>query len=166
MQPILTTWRFRAREGRLLSSDPVLVSPSLQVPLFLSLTTLTRALTLPVPQVVIVPGYGLAVAGAQYAIAETVKTLTKHGIKACKLCTGGNHLRVWTWSREICFVSFGVFGVQKEEEQRDINMCASTELKYDHHSLKSTCGCRPTQARTLPLSAGRVCPLVLSRSRP
>ncbi|CAM9203235.1 unnamed protein product [Ectocarpus sp. 6 AP-2014] len=44
--------------------------------------------------VVIVPGYGLAVAGAQYAIAETVKTLTKHGIKACKLCTHGNHLRV------------------------------------------------------------------------
>ncbi|CAM9941677.1 unnamed protein product, partial [Hapterophycus canaliculatus] len=31
--------------------------------------------------VVIVPGYGLAVAGAQYAIAETVKTLAKHGVK-------------------------------------------------------------------------------------
>ena len=34
-------------------------------------------------QVVIVPGYGLAVAGAQYAIADTVKTLTKHGVKVC-----------------------------------------------------------------------------------
>eukprot|EP00904_Undaria_pinnatifida_P001419 jgi/Undpi1/11278/HiC_scaffold_30.g13576.m1 len=31
--------------------------------------------------VVIVPGYGLAVAGAQYAIAEAVKTLSKHGVK-------------------------------------------------------------------------------------
>lgn len=29
----------------------------------------------------IVPGYGLAVAGAQYAIADIVKTLSKHGIK-------------------------------------------------------------------------------------
>lgn len=32
-------------------------------------------------QVVIVPGYGLAVAGAQYAIADAVKILTKHGVK-------------------------------------------------------------------------------------
>lgn len=32
-------------------------------------------------QVVIVPGYGLAVAGAQYAIADTVKLLTRHGVK-------------------------------------------------------------------------------------
>ncbi|CAM9474252.1 unnamed protein product [Pylaiella littoralis] len=32
-------------------------------------------------KVVIVPGYGLAVAGAQYAIADTVKTLAKHGVK-------------------------------------------------------------------------------------
>lgn len=32
-------------------------------------------------QVIIVPGYGLAVASAQYAIAELVKTLTSKGIK-------------------------------------------------------------------------------------
>ena len=31
--------------------------------------------------VIIVPGYGLAVASAQYAIAELVKTLTSKGIK-------------------------------------------------------------------------------------
>lgn len=32
-------------------------------------------------KVVIVPGYGLAVAGAQYAIADAVKILTSHGVK-------------------------------------------------------------------------------------
>lgn len=36
-------------------------------------------------QVVIVPGYGLAVAGAQYAIADAVKILTKHGVKVWML---------------------------------------------------------------------------------
>jgi NAD(P) transhydrogenase len=31
--------------------------------------------------VVIVPGYGMAVAQAQYAIAEMTKTLKEHGVK-------------------------------------------------------------------------------------
>ena len=35
----------------------------------------------PSPQIVIVPGYGLAVAKAQYAIAELVHTLSSHGCK-------------------------------------------------------------------------------------
>lgn len=39
----------------------------------------TEALTL-ARKVVIVPGYGLAVAGAQYAIADLVKTLVKEGV--------------------------------------------------------------------------------------
>lgn len=32
-------------------------------------------------QVVIVPGYGLAVANAQYAVADLVKTLTSKGVE-------------------------------------------------------------------------------------
>jgi H+-translocating NAD(P) transhydrogenase len=32
-------------------------------------------------QVIIVPGYGLAVARAQYAVAEMVKTLRDHGVE-------------------------------------------------------------------------------------
>lgn len=47
-------------------------------------------------QVVIVPGYGLAVAGAQYAIAETVKVLTKHGIKVMEF------LSTWMKPSERC----------------------------------------------------------------
>ena len=51
-------------------------SPAARSPLSLSLLICPF-----LSQVVIVPGYGLAVAGAQYAIAETVKLLTQHGVK-------------------------------------------------------------------------------------
>lgn len=46
-------------------------------------------------QVVIVPGYGLAVAGAQYAIADTVKTLTKHGIKVIRVADCSTDWCAW-----------------------------------------------------------------------
>ncbi|CAN0445710.1 unnamed protein product, partial [Discosporangium mesarthrocarpum] len=37
-------------------------------------------------EVIIVPGYGLAVAKAQYAIAELTKTLTDNGVKVMSAC--------------------------------------------------------------------------------
>ena len=55
--------------------DPHLITPSWYI-------------TFVANQVVIVPGYGLAVAGAQYAIADTVKTLAKHGVKVTDSPTG------------------------------------------------------------------------------
>jgi NAD/NADP transhydrogenase beta subunit len=48
---------------------------------------ITTMLTVGGCQVTIVPGYGLAVAKAQYAIADLVSTLHKHGVK----CQFGIH---------------------------------------------------------------------------
>ena len=41
----------------------------------------TAALLTSAKKVIIVPGYGLAVARAQYAVAEMVKTLRDHGVQ-------------------------------------------------------------------------------------
>ena len=43
--------------------------------------TVLHSLTMPTPphQVIIVPGYGLAVAGGQYAVADITKTLKEAG---------------------------------------------------------------------------------------
>lgn len=46
-------------------------------------------------QVIITPGYGLAVAGGQYAIAELAKALIKKGIRV--RCAGQGVSVAWEW---------------------------------------------------------------------
>lgn len=61
----------------MLSADTI---SSLGAFFLLHVYLLILCLCLSSPQVIVVPGYGLAVAKAQYAIAEMAKTLRENGV--------------------------------------------------------------------------------------